>query len=193
MATNEHRDCDRIILAGTLFYRLSQYEALTHLSAGHQAKQGRSPEMWVDKITIGESRDQILQAASRGAIRYADGDQCQPAKLFVIASARSGIRDALPDIFPGCKVGEWEPVVRMVTETLKGYAKAAYDELSRWVEEGGEGVFTFARMKKAIDLHHTGNFKRMRLNPDFEEAAATLGLIEHKPKKYATGWRLPQM
>ena len=79
----------------------------------------------------------------------------------------------------------------MVTERLKGYAKAAHAELARWIEGGASGVFTFKHMKDAIDLHHTGNFKRMRRNPDFQEAVATLGLIEYKPKTYATGWRLP--
>ena len=56
--------------------------------------------------------------------------------------------------------------------------------------EDGKGVYTFARMKKAIGLRHAGNFRRLRLDKDFQEAIANLGLIQHKPKKYASGWRL---
>lgn len=191
IATNDYRDCDRIILAGTIFLRLSTYEAFTHMAAGHKAEDGKAPKNWLDQITIGESRDKILQAGCRGAIRKSDGDGCAPGRLFIIASAHSGIRDALPDIFPGCKIDDWKQPVEMIVENLKGYDRAAHGELSRWSTEDGKGVYTFARLKKAIGLRDPSNFRRLRRNPDFQEALSTLGLVEHKPKKNSTGWKLP--
>lgn len=111
VATNEFKDCDRIILAGTLFYRVSTYEALTRLSAGKPVEAGKCPVSWIEAVTLGEAKDQILQAACRGIIRNSEGDQAPAAKLYIIASAKSGIRESLPSIFPGCSVGAWEPGV----------------------------------------------------------------------------------
>jgi hypothetical protein len=53
---------------------------------------------------------QILQAGCRGKPRQMVGRSCPPARLFVVASKRSGIRDLLPVIFPGsAKPLSWNP------------------------------------------------------------------------------------
>jgi hypothetical protein len=52
-ATNKFGDVPNVILAGTLFYRPSYYEALPRLVAHLRAADGRIDRGAVDEVTIG--------------------------------------------------------------------------------------------------------------------------------------------
>src|SRR5262249_44930766 len=95
MATNDFVDVRNVILAGTLFFRPSFYEALKRLAAGRSANEGTVSKEELERTMVGEHAHAILQALCRGAVRRCDGERCHPCDAYVIASVRSGIPDAL--------------------------------------------------------------------------------------------------
>ena len=109
-ATNEFADIPNIILAGTLFYRPSVYEARGRLASGHPSSEGKFDVKDFAQVMAGEHRHLILQALCRGAVRKCIGDACPPCRAYIIASSRSGIPDSLKEIFPGAQVVPWRPV-----------------------------------------------------------------------------------
>ncbi len=175
-----------VILAGTLYYRTSYYEALTRLAKGRPASEGAITKAERERTQQGEHRHLVLQALCRGAVRRCDGDKCHPMSAYIIASVRSGIRDALPDIFPGCQVEDWKPV----PNELRGEAKKAFDYVKGWFgfEEAGERL-TFKKIVKATGIKPDTFKKRVRGDDDFVEALATEGIVEHGDGKYLTGYR----
>jgi hypothetical protein len=74
-ATNKYADVPNIILAGTLFYRGSYYEALKRLASGRRTAAGAVTEDELDRTELGEHAHLILQALCRGSVRKSDGDQ----------------------------------------------------------------------------------------------------------------------
>ena len=108
MASNLYADVPNVILAGTLFMPNSHYTALTHLAQDLSVVPGLASKDDVERTTQGEHANLILQALCRGRVRRSDGDRCLPMNAYVIAAKRSGIADALPGIFPGCKVRPWK-------------------------------------------------------------------------------------
>lgn len=187
MATNEYQHVRNVVLAGTLFYRPSQYEALGRLAAGMHPVEGTYPEDSFKRIADGESRHGILQALCRASVRGCDGDQAHECNAYIIASVRTGIPSALPDLFPGCQVVQWRPVKR----ALVGKVKEAIDYLeSRFA--AGERFVKFTDTQKALGMEKK-NFKhRVRRSPDFAEALAEMGAVEWGPKRLFTGFRLLQ-
>src|SRR5580704_5572124 len=84
-----------VILAGTLFYRPSYYEALARLVADRRPAQGAIDDATFDDVMLGEHRHLILQALCRGSVRRCQGDVCAPCNAYIIATTRSGIPAAL--------------------------------------------------------------------------------------------------
>ena len=107
-ATNAFKDVDHIILAGTLFYRPENYEAISNAATGKTSSGAIDVEA-VTKTRLGESLHGILQAACRGSVRNIREGIAQPCDVFLIAKKGNGIADQLQHIFPGCQVLEWVP------------------------------------------------------------------------------------
>jgi len=63
MATNEFVDVRNVILAGTLFFRPSFYEALKRLAAGRPATEGSVTREELERVMVGEHSHAILQAS----------------------------------------------------------------------------------------------------------------------------------
>lgn len=184
-ATNAYTTVSNVILAGTLFYRPSYYEALGRLSAGLSSASGSYPEEDRKRIILGEHRHGILQALCRGSVRLSDGDQCHPCDAYIIASAQSGIPGALPDIFPECRVQRWSPVKR----ALKGKVKEAVNYLESRLTSDPHGFVSFVEVRKAIGVSSSGNFKNdVRGHEDFKAAIAELGIKETGRSKLFTGF-----
>lgn len=183
---NEYRDVPNIILAGMLYLRESQYEALKRLSDGLKPEDGTISEAELKRFQLGEHSDNILQALCRGAVRKSVGDTCPPCRAYLIASARSHIAEAIPAIFPDCKVMPWRPV----KAKLSGNARRVYEYLARWAESAKPGeVLPFKFAQQALSMHRR-HFKRdVRENEAFKDAVADLGLYEWGPRVYFTGWR----
>jgi hypothetical protein len=105
---------------------------------------------------------------------------------YIIASVRSGIRDALPTIFPGCRVVDWKPVPNELT----GAAAKAFKFISAWFDFGEPGErLTFKKIVKVTGIKPDTFKKRARGDNDFTEALAAEGIVEHGDGKYLTGYR----
>jgi hypothetical protein len=90
-ATNQFAHVPNVILAGTLFLRLSDYEALGRLASAYPSSRGRYDDDEIRRMMLGEHRHMILQALCRGLVRKCVGDGCPPSRAYIIASSRSGI------------------------------------------------------------------------------------------------------
>ncbi len=101
------------------------------LAAGRPASLGTVTDEEMQNTELGEHAHLILQALCRGAVRKSDGDKCHPAHAYVIASTRSGIPDALPKIFPDCRVERWSPMPRK----LQGDAEPVFDYIQKWASK----------------------------------------------------------
>jgi hypothetical protein len=186
-ATNEYVDVPNVILAGTLFYRGSYYEALKRLVAGRPASVGTVTDEELREIELGEHAHLILQALCRGAVRKSDGDRCPPAHAYIIASSRSGIPDALPMIFPNCKVKRWSPLPRQ----LKGDAEPVFKYIEAWASKSRPGdTLPFRLIQRDLGIDRTTFSTTIRRGLLFVEAIAELGVEEWGKGKYSTGYRL---
>lgn len=181
-ATNEFKDFPNVILAGTLFYPPSYYEALTRLAANHPSSRGSVSEEDYREIELGEHRHLILQAVCRGAVRLCNGASCPRTDAYIIAAARSGIADELPKIFPDCRVVKWLPL----TTTPKGKAGKAQEFILKALAEGASDV-PFTNIKKHVGVPDAANFAktiRKKIAPPLDVE----GVIEW-PRVRPTGYR----
>jgi hypothetical protein len=186
---NEHRDCPNMILAGMLYLRESQYEALNRLSRGLRPEKGKVERDELRDFQLGEHADNVLQALCRGAVRKSLDDTCPPCRAYIIASARSGIAEVLQgEVFPHCKLQRWSPLKM----ELKGVAADVFEHLQEWSAQASPGdVIPFSRVYKKLSLDKN-NFQRdVRQNPQFkDEVSSRLGLFEWGPRVKFTGWRM---
>lgn len=186
-ATNEYADVPNVILAGTLFYRGSYYEALKRLAAGRRSGAGAVNEHEMEETQAGEHAHLILQALCRGSVRKSDGDQCHPAEAWIIASVRSGIPAAIPSIFPGCQIKRWRPIRR----TLTGPAASASEYVEAWARKAKPGdVLPFRTIQRDLGIDKDTFKDTVRRAVPFSEELAELGVEEWGPKSRLTGYRL---
>jgi hypothetical protein len=141
----------------------------------------------IERVTIGEHKHLILQALCRGAVRKCDGEYCKPMNAYIIAAPHTGIKSALPEVFPGCQIIPWQPVKR----TLKGKVKEAFDYLKAWVETTREQTIAFRRVATEITMKSPDFSKDIRKHSDFQAAIAELGLIEYGPGQRLTCFYRP--
>jgi len=197
-ATNEYNDRDRIVLAGTLFYSKSQYEGLTRLSGNIRPCDRKVSTSERNMTDIGESKHNILQAISRGILRGSKDGDCHPCKVFIIASARSGIKKALtmPEgvgydpsyIFPGCKIEPWRNRRLDALSQLKGYMKATYDYLERWVGTVEVGAkLKLKELRGIVGARDHKSFNSLLQGSTMVEALENLGICLHQPNAKVLG------
>ena len=99
---------------------------------------------------LGEHANDILQALCRGAVRKSAGDTCPVCHAYIIASVRSGIPQALPLIFPDCRVNQWMPK----RQTLRGLADKEFKALSLWSEHAKPGsILKFKDLAAELGVH----------------------------------------
>ena len=178
-ATNDFAHVPNIILAGTLFYPPSYYEALSRAAAGRPSACGGMPPRDIKDVELGEHRHAILQALCRGAVRKCDGAKCPKVDAYIIASNRSGIAGELPVIFPGASVVPWLPIPR----SFKGKAGAAARYVIDAINGGIEPV-PFATVRAQTGVINAANFNRnIRHHKDFTEALAEQGIEEWPPER----------
>jgi hypothetical protein len=174
-ATNDYTAVPNVILAGTLFYRPSYYEALTRLVVDRRPVQGGIDPAMEKGVTIGEHRHLVLQALCRGSVRKCQGDMCTPCNVYIIAATRSGIPETLPRIFPGCRVVSWQPVQK----ALRGKVKEAAEFVIDWFEKNPEDLLRFNVVQRVIGIESASNFRQdIRRHNDFKEALAAHDIAE---------------
>ncbi|CAA2141966.1 hypothetical protein [Hyphomicrobium sp. ghe19] len=186
-ATNAYAHISNVVLAGTLFYRTSQYEARKRLGAALTADHPNIPEKQMKEFMVGESANDVLQAACRGSIRRSLGDTCPPSNLYLIADPRKGIEKALPRIFPGAKIIPWLPVKL----DLKGNSEKAFKIVLRWKKTAKPGdVLTFKELAACLDISLRQLKDTVRRNTKFMRSIEAEGLNEWGSNKYSIGYRL---
>lgn len=184
-ATNEFVKVPNVVLAGTLFYRSSQYDALKRLSSGRKAADNVTKDE-LRETTLGEHAHLILQALCRGAVRQSDGEHCRKAEAWIIAGRGSGIHGHLPTIFPGCAVRSWRPIKRDLT----GYPLAVSQYVRQWATKASVGdVLSFREIQKALGIGSAAYRDGVRRCADLRATLSELG-IEECGKRYMTGYRL---
>ncbi|MEH2481918.1 hypothetical protein V1282_005275 [Nitrobacteraceae bacterium AZCC 2146] len=185
-ATNAYAAVPNVILAGTLFYRTSYYEALGRLAAGQPSSSGPFSSKDTEAVRIGENCHLILQALCRGAVRRCVDGGCPETRSYIIASQRSGIAEALPDIFPGVRMASWRPIERH----LSGSVGKAVRYIKQRLTADPEGLVPFGDVKTHIGCGDQSNFNRMiRKHADFRQTLADENIIEWGPLNRMTGFR----
>ena len=178
-ATNDFAHIPNVILAGTLFFPPSYYEALGRAAAGKPSAAGDMPAQDIKDVELGEHRHVILQALCRGAVRKCNGASCPKVDAYIIASSRSGIGEQLPVIFPGVNVVPWRPVQR----ALKGKAGDATRFIIDTLADGAQSV-PFSAVRQHIGVGNAANFNRsIRHHAEFAEVIAEQGIVEWPPQR----------
>jgi hypothetical protein len=77
---------------------------------------------------------------------------CAPCNAYIIAAPRSGIPEALPVIFPGCRVVKWQPVKK----ELRGKVKEAVEFVVDWFKKNPDGLLRFNVVQKALGYRPPG-------------------------------------
>lgn len=172
MATNAYADTENIILAGTLFMAPGHYVALTHLSQDKPTEPGLASLEEVERTTRGEHAHLILQALCRGRVRRSDGARCFPMNAYVIASAKSGIMETLPDIFPGCSLLDWRPGP---PEEPTGKLKEAIEIIGAEVASGVSEI-SLAAVRDGLSMSNGSFKKRILDDPRWEARLEGWGL-----------------
>lgn len=186
MATNAYAHVKNVVLAGTLFYRPSQYEALGRLAAGLTPGQGDYPHESLRRIVDGESRHGILQALCRASVRRCDGEQAHECNAYIIASIQTGIPNTLPLLFPGCSVVNWKPIKR----ALSGKVSEAVEYLRKRFSDTGTTLVKFSEVQKALGIKNAGTFKNdIRQHEELQSELAEMGLTEWGKAVRFTAWK----
>ncbi len=173
-ATNDYVSFPNIILAGTLFFPNSMYDALARLSAATPDGEPLAGDLF-DDVILGEHMDQILQAACRGTVRQSQKGDCLPSNLYIIASAKSGIKRILQHVFPGSRLKPWEPSRRVLRGKVQEAVNFVREELGR----DPQALVSFKCVQIAIGMNDRSNFRsHIRKNADFVRSLEQLGIVE---------------
>lgn len=174
-ASNDYRDIKNVILAGTLFYEPSYYEAMGRLSRGIKPGEVLDRGHFAE-IKAGEHANNILQAASRGSVRKSQDNKCAPCDLYIIADLRNGVEASLPEIFSGHQLSPWEPVPR----ELKGHVRAAVEFITANLSQGQR--LKVSRVRDHLGVSNRDFGKDILGHRDFEGALAAEGVFVDRKK-----------
>jgi len=185
-AVNDFADVPNVVLAGSLFYRAAQYEALVRAAGGLvPGKHDVTPEQ-LDAFELSESLHMVLQALCRGSVRKADGDRCVRCDAYIIAAANTRIGQSLTEVFPGCKVRPWEPI----EQELRGKPKKAIEFIRGWFEQHPNETLPFTTVRRAIGMKHSSYFTtHIRQHEGFQKALEAIRVEECGGKTRMTGFR----
>lgn len=173
-ATNQFVKVRNVVLAGTLFFPESTYEARGRAAGALAAEDELTPSD-LREVKLGEHSHDILQALCRGSVRVCVGDSCSPMDAFVIAAANTGIPAHLPKIFPGCKVVPWEPVEKPLQGKLREAVLYLY---RRFKSEPGCAV-SFQELRDYLGIPDQSNFNRLiRNDPRFKRELERMDVYE---------------
>lgn len=172
--TNEFRHISNVILAGLNNHPETDYEMKARHLSGILNGQQVSKTL-VQEIEAGELKHHILQAMCRSAVRQGNGHDCGPCNAYIIAPRRSGVRGFLPEVFPGCTIGTWEPAKRKLT----GWVADAVAKVKAFFADNPDGVFLYSDLRDALGISDTSNFnKRVRRHESYKLELDRLGIEE---------------
>lgn len=183
--TNSFRHIKNVVIASTLFLPDHTYHGLAYAACGLDAC-AELPEGVLRRVKLGESMDAILQGLCRSAVRYSAGAGCKPCDVFLITAKGSGIVQALPQTFPGCRV----ITCSVAAPKLTGKVKLAVDHLDQRLAQDPNALILFAELQAAAGVANAANFNRsVRRHDSFKEAVQERELIEvaHERRGHGIG------
>ncbi|MGR3735677.1 hypothetical protein [Pseudophaeobacter sp.] len=173
--TNEFRHIKNVILAGMNNHPQTDYEMKARYYGGIGDDQDVCMAH-VKQMEAGEHMHHILQAICRSAVRQGIGAMCGPCNAYIIAPKRSGIRDNLPKVFPGCKVSTWHPTTK---RKATGKVGAALLYVATHFTDRPEVVLMFTELQSALEISNSSNFRNsIRRNETYKAGLETLGVEE---------------
>lgn len=176
-ATNEHVSVKNVILAGLLYVPRSAIEATGRAAAGLHTADGVFSYGDIREIEKGEHLHNILQALCRGHVRRCEGDKCGICRAYIIVPIRSGVQEALPKVFPGCRVEPWEPLGDLRKLTARQQRSLAAVE--RLVGESPAALVPFSKVANAAGILDPREFRKaIRSDSRFKAELTRLGIIE---------------
>lgn len=133
------------------------------------------PKDLLDQMRSGEHMHHILQALCRSSVRQGRDSGCGPCNAYIIAPKRSGIRDLLPEIFPGCKVGTWRPNKTKAT----GKVQQALTYVKMHFDDYPDEPLRFSELQSELNITSSSNFRKTIRNHDtFKAGLEALGIEE---------------
>lgn len=189
--TNEFRHIQNVILAGLHNHPDTDYEMKARYFNGVPNDQ-QVPKSLVQEIEAGELKHHILQALCRSSVRRGNGHDCGPCNAYIIAPKRSGVRDFLPEVFPGCTVSTWSPAKRKLT----GKVADAVAKVKSFFATNPEGAYHYKDLKEDLGVTNTSNFNKcIRRHDMFVAALQEMGIEEvstgkgHRGNALAMNWK----
>jgi hypothetical protein len=173
--TNAYAHVPNVVLASLFNLPPEVNEARVRLCAAMAGGDAVSAKQ-INSMALGEHLHNALQAICRGAVRGLQPDgTCPPCRVYLIAPKRSGIREAIPDLFPGAQIAEWMPegatrLSKSIAAALAIIDAALHDDL------GDE--WTYAELAKSIGMSPKDFKKRVAKDPRFQREIADRGYFE---------------
>lgn len=175
-AVNDFVDVPNVILAGNLFFRDSQYDAIGRAAAAFPPDEGPLKERHDQIMRLSEMAHQVLQAVCRGTVRKAIGDQCGRCNAYIIGSLQNPVVEAVRLAFPGAKLRKWLPV----SPVLTGRAKQAADFITERLRGNMRAKVPFTEVREHLDGMSPANFnKNIRKLDAFQQFLADNDFIEY--------------
>ena len=171
--TNEYRHISNVILAGMNNHPETDYEMKARYYSGIGNDQ-KVPQTLVEEMAAGEHKHHILQALCRSAVREGSGSECSPCNAYIIAPKRSGIRNLLPEIFPGCMIGTWEQARKKLT----GKVQEALTYIEMFFDDYPEGTLPFTELRSELGYDASNFRRRIRDHDTFRAALEEMGIEE---------------
>lgn len=172
--TNAFRHIQNVILAGLNNHPAMDYEMKARYHNGIPNDRP-VPQTLVKEIEAGEQKHHILQALCRSSVRQGKGSDCGPCNAYIIAPKRSGVRDFLPEVFPGCIVGTWSPSKNKLT----GWVADAVTEVRSFFACDPDGVLLYKDLRDALQITDASNFnKRVRRHESYKRELDNMGIEE---------------
>jgi hypothetical protein len=171
--TNEFRHIQNVILAGLNNYTETDYEMLARNYCDIPSSRS-VPKALINDMQDGEHMQHILQALCRAAVRQGNGLECGPCNAYIIAATSSRVRELLPKVFPGCRVGTWKPS----KAKPKGKVQDALTYMEGYFEDHPDGVLLFKELRSHLG-YDASNFRRtIREKDSFIAGLEKLGVEE---------------
>ena len=168
-----------VILAGTLFFQPSTYEARLRVSAALPVTEPIDDDD-LTTIELGEHAHGILQALCRGSVRKCKDENCWPMDAYIIAAKVTGIPALISDIFPGCKIERWQPI----DQPLTGYVKEAVEAIDKvWKQDDANFMLSFKDHRAMLGIKSRSQYKdRVRDHVIFRDEMKKRGIVQHSPR-----------
>jgi len=188
-ATNDYKDADHIILAGTLFLPDMEYEARTNAASGKTSTGHRNDKL-IAPTKLGEHLHGVLQAACRGSVRHMTDGMANACEVYLIADSRHGIANHIQHVFPGCQTEEWIPEPPRLPPKALELVKC----LISFFDKTPLAFYPFTAIKKKLSIKSVQQLTALRGHPALLARLQELEIEEFRPAIRATCYRkIPQV